>query len=330
MFGNIVKRYLENNFISFPYGGSSSLFYLQSGAKRDSGKHVKNKKYLSAKNHENGHEILWINNPHYDASFFSQENLDKIISAKKHVFVNCSDRRTAEILSRKRFETIRVGKEAVLDFNKEHFDNSRLKESIRAGTRIGNTVEYLPDIKSAARLEEFKSICRHGNEPQIKHFFNDELTATNRLFIFEDFDGLWMGALMLSEVNEKTVKTDLLLRRNNAPNGVMEALIYNTFKKLKNESFGKWSLGEVPYIIYDSKIFSKEYWINLIGRKTKFAYNYYGLFKFKDKFNPDWNDVFICTKRRLNPLLLLKILIESNLMILILYKAFLLIFQSWI
>ncbi len=321
MFGNIIKRHLENNFIAFPGGGSGSLFSVQTGVRHCSDKPLKI--------FQKKHDIIWINNPHYDNSFLSQENLDKIISAKKHVFISCSNKQTAGILSRKRFETIRVGKEAILDLNKEHFDNSRLKESIRSGLRTGNPVEYLPDNKIAARLEEFKTVCRHANEPQIKHFFNDKLTCLNRLFVFEDFNGLWLGALMLSAVNESIIKTDLLLRRKDAPNGVMEALIYNTFKKLGDEGFKLWSLGEVPYIIYDSSLFSKEYWINLIGRKTRFAYNYYGLFKFKNKFSPDWNDVFICTKRKLNPLLLIKILIESNLMILILYKAFLLIFKSW-
>lgn len=270
---------------------------------------------------ENYRDILWINNPHYSTDIFKTVRLNELKDVSKSVFISCCDERIARRLSLENFEIIKVGKEAVLNLNNDHFVDGRLKQSVRSGLRRGIMKEYPYNQENASRLEIFKSRCTHGGEPQLKNFFQDIFTSLNRLFVFEDKNGNWQGALMLSRIDDKRIKTDLLLRKKGAPNGMMEALIYETFSKLKREGFEIWSLGEVPYIIYDSPSFSKEYWINYLGRKTRFAYNYSGLFRFKDKFNPEWKDVFICTKRRLNFFMLLKILLKSNLIILILYKA---------
>lgn len=270
---------------------------------------------------------VWINNPHYLKDFENNLDTNKIISEDKNIFISCCNKRIAEKLLSKNFEAIRVGKEAILNLNNDHFTSAKLKESIRAGLRCGKMKEYRYSRETEDKLEEFKSACTHGDEPQIRYFFKTELSESVRLFVFVDEEGNWLGALTLRESYGNKVKTELLLRKKGAPNGVMEALIYEVFLKLKRKGFEYWSLGEVPYVVYDSMFFSKEYWINFWGRRTKFAYNYYGLFRFKNKFKPDWNDVFICTKRRLNIIILFRILTESNLIILILYKALLIFTQ---
>ena len=110
-------------------------------------------------------------------------------------------------------------------------------------------------------------------------------------------------------------------RRKNAPKGVMELLVYTIFKKLKSEGARTWSLGDVPYVVYNSKIFSKEFIINFTGRKLRFAYNYLGLYNFKNKFKPEWYDSLICTNSPCPFFALIKIARVSNLIKLIFYKA---------
>jgi len=81
-----------------------------------------------------------------------------------------------------------------------------------------------------------------------------------------------------------------------------------------------WSLGAVPFTIYNQSIFTKEGIINFIGRRLRFAYNYKGLFQFKAKFNPVWIDYYFCFKPRLTLLLLFSILIKTNLFALTTHK----------
>jgi lysylphosphatidylglycerol synthetase-like protein (DUF2156 family) len=171
-------------------------------------------------------------------------------------------------------------------------------------------------------LELFKAVCAHGKEPQLKYYFNDQFMLGTRLFVFIDHTGKWSGAILTAKIAEKRIRTDLLLRRKDAPKGVMELLIYTIYDKLKSEGAKTWSLGDVPYVVYNSRIFSIELAINFTGRKLKFAYNYLGLYNFKNKFNPVWNDSFICTNSRYPFLTLIKIALVSNLIKLIFYRLF--------
>ena len=166
---------------------------------------------------------------------------------------------------------------------------------------------------------------RNGNEPQLKYLFSDEFESFNRLFVIKDDLSLrekdfWYGAFMLSHKEKDYAQTELILRRKHAPVGVMEALIYSIFNKLKKEGYEYWSLGGVPFTVYEDKLFTKEGVINFIGRRLRFAYNYKGLFFFKNKFNPIWIDYYFCVKPKLNFSILLKVLIKTNLHKLIINK----------
>ena len=316
LFGNFVNWSLGKFFVSYPFEHVDILLKTQYG-----GSSTCNRVEKPAKNlYKTSPGFVWINNPHYNKNFPSLvEHLD-IVSHKKTIFISCCNNEFAEYFSDNHYESIKVGKEAILNLNENHFTNSRLRESIRAELRHGTTCEYIYCQLNVAKLEEFKLVSRHGKEPQLKYFFNVKFTPNNRLFILEDKTGRWLGALLLFKADNEKYKTDLILRRDNAPNGVMEALIYETINRLKSEGYLMWSLGEVPYIVYDSCFLSKEYFVNTIGRNLKFAYNYSGLYKFKNKFNPTWNDVFICSSRGLNLTILFKVFIRSSLIQLVMQK----------
>jgi lysylphosphatidylglycerol synthetase-like protein (DUF2156 family) len=53
--------------------------------------------------------------------------------------------------------------------------------------------------------------------------------------------------------------------------------------------------------------------INFIGRRLRFAYNYKGLYLFKNKFSPTWIDYYFCIKPKLTFYVLIKVLIKTNL-----------------
>jgi len=133
---------------------------------------------------------------------------------------------------------------------------------------------------------------------------------------------------MLSHKEKNYAQTELILRRKHAPVGVMEALIYSIFNNLKKEGYEYWSLGGVPFTVYEDTLFTKEGVINFVGRRLRFAYNYKGLFFFKNKFmfffknkfNPIWIDYYFCVKPKLTFSILLKVLIKTNLHRLILFK----------
>ena len=53
--------------------------------------------------------------------------------------------------------------------------------------------------------------------------------------MFVDNDDQWLGLITISHKTEKIVQTELILRRAKNPVGIMEALIFEIFKTLKQE-----------------------------------------------------------------------------------------------
>jgi len=238
---------------------------------------------------------------------------------EKILIDGCNDGVAYE-LSDNGYEILKTGQEAILNLQYEHFRRKSLRELIRRGFR-GKYFDEIPfSPENKARLKKFKSECAHGGEPQLKYLFNDEFESFNRLFVIKDEKDYWYGAFMLSNKEKNYTQTELILRRKHAPVGVMEALIHSIFNKLKNEGYEYWSLGGVPFTVYEDTLFSKEGIINFIGRRLRFAYNYEGLFFFKNKFNPIWIDYYICAKPGLTIFTLLKVLVKTNLHKLIINK----------
>jgi glycosyltransferase 2 family protein len=218
------------------------------------------------------------------------------------------------------YEILKTGQEAILKLRYNHFKKKSLKELIRRGFR-GKHFEEIPfSVEIKERLRKFKLECAHGKEPQLKYLFNDEFEPFNRLFVIMDDNDVWYGAFMLSHKEKNYAQTELILRRKHAPVGVMEALIYSIFNRLKAEGYEYWSLGAVPFTVYEDKLFTKEGLINFVGRRLRFAYDYQGLYFFKNKFNPIWIDYYFCVKHKLRLSILLKVLIKTNLHKLILNK----------
>ncbi len=249
-------------------------------------------------------KFVWINHP---KSMVGLNHLDQ-----KKIFITSCNEEIALSLKQKNFYALRFGREAILDLDEEHFHKKALRDVIRAGSRHGVVEEISFSEEARQKLEEFKLECTHGRKPQIKYFFNDTFKPQSRLLVYRK-DNEWLAAILVSQLDEIFLRSELLLRIKTAPNGVMDALIFSVFNKFKEEGFKYWSLGDVPFIVKPKHKISREYLVNFLGRRLKFAYNYSGLFKFKNKFNPIWSDVYICSKQKLNLSALLFLTSKSNL-----------------
>jgi lysylphosphatidylglycerol synthetase-like protein (DUF2156 family) len=219
------------------------------------------------------------------------------------------------------FKSISFGKEAIIDLSKDPFQKRSLTDLVKRGGRHGNVEEVFYSEKSKDQLQDFIAKTSHGSKPQLQNLFALSFQSNHRLFVLKNNDD-WICAIMLSYKSKKIMQTELILRYAEAPVGVMEKLIFEIFNKLKTEGINYWSLGAVPFVDFESKLFSLSWFINFIGRKIKFAYNYKGLFNFKNKFNPIWVPYYICYKNRLSVLQMFQLSKKSNLNNLILYNIF--------
>lgn len=236
---------------------------------------------------------------------------------KKHFALSNSSNRNK---FPEQFNCLKIGKEAVIQLDSDPFRKKSLRLLVNRGKKQGRVEEiyYCKDAK--LKLEDFNSETTHGEEPQLKNLFQTEFTDQNRLFVLISPQNDWLAAVLLSKGTGKEIRTELLLRNLKAKTGVMEALIFKIYQVLREEGYVFWSLGAVPFVQKNNFEFTTEYFFNLLGRNIKYAYNYKGLFNFKNKFNPLWKDYYLLSSRKINLSFLLKAAIDTNLISLLVYK----------
>jgi len=248
--------------------------------------------------------------------------INQISKQKAPIFIRGINIQTSLILQNKGFEILPLGKEAVLSFSKNHFAKSSLREIIRRGFRAGyvEEIKYSPEIEN--QLLEFEKESAHGSEPLLRHLYVTGFPKDTRLFVFKNASNSWLGAIVVSVNSKDKFQTEFLLRKKSAPLGIMEALVFEIYNILKKEHKTYWSLGEVPFIISKKEKGNskKAFILSSIGHIFGFAYNYKGLYFFKNKFSPEWQPLFLAGYPRITMLQIFTVSVKSNLIKLVIFK----------
>lgn len=270
-----------------------------------------------------GHSSYWIYSCKISNISGISELLDKFSkNTKTNFIIRGCNQEISKYLAQLKFNSLIIGKEAIIDLVENPFSKKSLKELVKRGLKYGTVEEIKLSASSISNLEKLKSHSAHSKEPQLKYLFIDKFIPETRLFAFIDCEGTWQGAILISNNSSNKIQTELLLRRKSATNGTMEALIYFIYGVLRKENFKEWSLGEVPFIVNPSNLLflSKPYIINKIGRMLKYAYNYEGLYFFKNKFATRWENIYLCAKPNIKFRHIIMLSIKSNLLSLTLQK----------
>ena len=188
-----------------------------------------------------------------------------------------------------------------------------LKKLIYRGLRHGTCRKMELNKYNISKLEDLKSLTRHSKKPQLTHLFNNRFTTFTDCYAFVSNTGDWLAAITVSRVNQSKVQAELLLRKKDAPAGIMEALIFKTAQFLSEQNYNFFSLGEVPFIIKSGQeVTYKTHLLSYTGRKFRFAYDPEKLYRFKNKFNPTWKTVYLCGYPKITLPGLLEMAYKSN------------------
>jgi hypothetical protein len=212
--------------------------------------------------------------------------------------------------------------EAVLNTSQDHFNKRSLKDLVKRGNRHGIVQKISYSEKNETKLNRFKKYTSHANEPQLKNLFQTDFNEHNSLYVFKKFNNDWLGAILLSQNGKEKLHTELILRHSDAPVGIMEALVYYIFEEAKKNGWKELSLGEVPFKIEHRSFDLRSYTIKSAGRLVNFAYNHNGLYNFKNKFQPGWENLYICSSSKFRIKHILFILFYSNFHKLFVHKLF--------
>lgn len=124
--------------------------------------------------------------------------------------------------------------------------------------------------------------------------FNWEELKSQCIITVESTEGKVIAFLnIIPDFVEGEATYDLIRKTNDAPNGVMDFILVELFKYLKNKGFTQVNLGFAPMSgLDDPRTFPE--------KSMKFAYeqigsfaNYRGLREYKQKFDPEWHNKYL-------------------------------------
>jgi hypothetical protein len=203
---------------------------------------------------------------------------------------------------------IKTGAEAVLDLQGSHLEHPSVAGPAGRALKRGSVVEVEMNEDNRQNLELFRKDTRHAGKPQLQHVFRAKPSSACRCFVFRADTGEWLAAMTLSGRGKMEVHTEVMLKRHDASADIMEGLIAGIYEILRAEGIREWSLGEVPFAMLMRT--SKELLAPLerlmvsMTSLWKHAYDFEGLYRFKNKFKPEWRPVMLCGNTDLSPLML--------------------------
>lgn len=266
--------------------------------------------------------LPWI----YSADVPAKYEVEQLCSQLEEEFPNgyllrgCSAQ-IASYFHKKGYEILRTGAEGVVNLDNLDRVSKSVSELVSRGNRWGTVKEIPLNPVNRGRVSEFIEQTPYGPKPHLNYLFNNTFDSNTRCFVMSSQEGSWLGVLTVSISSENSCHTEMILRKENAPVGVMELLLFSVMKTYRDESYKYFSLGEVPFIspqgmeeVIGTKVkrSTQEYLIFKAGRILRYAFNYQGLFDFKNKFNPEWKPVYICAAPKLQFRALLDLFCETG------------------
>ncbi|PID57321.1 MAG: hypothetical protein CR986_09330 [Ignavibacteriae bacterium] len=253
-------------------------------------------------------DIDWIalkNLSDYNLNFSS-------ITGNNNIVIRGCNSEIKEHLDKKGFSAFKIGREAILSTDQNHFKKKSLRELVKRGNKNGTVVSLPYNSTNKIKLQKFRKKSVHGKEPQLLNLFQTEFSEQNFLYVLKDKCDNWLGAVLLSENSKEKLQTELILRFDSTPNGTMEAIFYKIFNDAKLKGYKQFSLGEVPFTIHKH---SKSLYGQLLKVTLPFlkiGFNFNSLYNFKNKFEPMWDDLYICTSKKINAKHILFLILQTN------------------
>jgi len=253
--------------------------------------------------------VPWIYKADIPSNYDLKGMCDELESKFKNGFLLRGCRtELAAYLSDKRYKVIRTGAEGVISLQCISDLPESVGNLVRRGEKIGCVAEISLTETNRKRVSSFIKKTPYALKPKLKYLFNTSFDSNTRCFVMSKSDGTWLGVITVSFSSVDTCHAEMILREKNAPVGVMELLLYSVMTILKREGKKKFSLGEVPFVTpasmddynKDNSLVRtlQEFVLFRSGHLLRYAFNYKGLFDFKNKFDPEWQPVYICTSSK--------------------------------
>ncbi len=219
--------------------------------------------------------------------------------------------------------TMRLGQEAVVDTAKLDLSQPGYK-SLRNSTarleRLGYRCHFVADCATPLLLRALKTISdewlasQHGSEKSFSlgRFDYDYLADKPLLWVSDISDDPIAFLTFVPYPNNRGFMLDLMRKSRQAPSGVMEFAISEAIHALRQQHVPYLNLGLVAFAGLDESERLTERAGRLIYHRFRHFYDFQGLYRFKQKFQPVWQDRYLAYSSPLRLPNILLAIIRAN------------------
>ncbi len=210
------------------------------------------------------------------------------------------------------FYLLKLGEEAKIDvqnFSLQGSQNSEFRQAINKAEKNNFTFEVIPKEQVAGILPRLKVISDtwlQEKNTKEKGFsigsFNKDYISEFSIAVVKQGEQIVAFANIWSNDSSELYSIDLMRSiKSESPNGVMDYLFSKIILWGKDQDYKQFSLGMAPLSgLDDSSHISLWNRIgHMIYQHGEYFYNFEGIRKYKDKYNPVWNSKYLACR---NPL----------------------------
>jgi phosphatidylglycerol lysyltransferase len=199
------------------------------------------------------------------------------------------------------FRKLKIGDDAIVDltqFNVGGKSRKDLRSKLNQMEKQGyQTVAYEPPLSDTV-VAEVKSISDEWLEIPGRRerrftlgMYEPHYVRSMPLYAVHDPDGRMLAFMnLIPSYTPGECTVDLMRRRNQAPNGVMDYLFTKTMLGMKEKGYARFSLGMAPMAGFQEReeASREEKAVHLFFKHLNFVFSFRGLYLYKAKFATIW------------------------------------------
>lgn len=209
---------------------------------------------------------------------------------------------------------LQIGQEALVDLTTFTLEGKRgrwLRKTVNKLEREGVTLDLIPPPLPDAVLAEAQEVSdewleipgRRERTFTLGRFIREYVQQTP-LLVARDVSGRILAFVnIIPSYAPGQATADLMRRRNDSPNGIMDYLFIKLFAYNKAQGFSSFSLGLAPLSGYDDlgdEATVEERIVRSLSQRFDFVFRFSGLRQYKGKFATQWQPRYVVYRSALD------------------------------
>jgi phosphatidylglycerol lysyltransferase len=218
-------------------------------------------------------------------------------------------------ISGERFRAYKLGEEALIslaDFSFEGSARAKLRNFNRKCEREGYYFEVIAQpsdsiLAQCRAISEQWLASKHAKEKQFSlGFFDAEYLRQTPIAVVRNGDQVQAFANLLQSADQSVLSVDLMRHSDSAITGVMDYLFGQVMLWAKVQGYANFSLGMSPLKDVERDALARSRLWPVAARKIikhgERFYNFQGLRRFKEKWQPEWQPRYLLVPKRIDAL----------------------------